>query len=91
VDKARGAENMVIILVINLGRSWRAFWVCGEGRVDQAGHTMSLGTSLAGGCYLGIPHERYLWRVHVIGRGPGVECLRGTKPRDGRCYFSMGH
>jgi hypothetical protein len=43
----------------------------------------SLGTSLAGGCYLGIPHERYLWQVHVIGRDPGVECLCGMKPRDG--------
>jgi hypothetical protein len=53
--------------------------------------TTSLGTSLAGGCYLGVPHERYLWWVHVTRRGPGVECLRGTKPWDGRCYFSTGH
>jgi hypothetical protein len=45
--------------------------------------TTSLRTSLAGGCYLGIPHERYLWRVHVIGRDPGVECLCGTKPQSG--------
>jgi hypothetical protein len=65
-------------------------WVCGEGRVDRAGHTTSLGTSLAGGCYLGVPHERYLWRVHVTGRGPGVECLRRMKPRDGRCCDGTG-
>jgi hypothetical protein len=50
VDKAQGANN----LVMNLGRSWRASWVCGEGRVDQAGHMTSHGTSLARGCYLGI-------------------------------------
>jgi hypothetical protein len=58
-------------------------WVCGEGRVDRAGHMTSLGTSLAGGCYLGIPHKRYLWQVHVTGRDPRVECLCGMKPRDG--------
>ena len=65
-------------------------WVCGEGRVDQAGSTTSLETSLAGECYLGVLHERYLWRVHVTGRGPGVECLRGTKHRDGRCCLAWG-
>ena len=51
---------------------------------------MSLGTSLVGVRYLGVPHERYLWRVHVTGRGPGVECLRGTKYRDGRCCLARG-
>jgi hypothetical protein len=30
VDKARGADNL-IMMVMNLGRSWRASWVCGEG------------------------------------------------------------
>jgi hypothetical protein len=54
VVKARGAEN----LVMNFGRSWRASWVCHEGRVDRAGSTMRLGTSLAGRCYLGVPHEK---------------------------------
>jgi hypothetical protein len=39
--------------------------------------TTSLGMSLAGGCYLGVPHERYLWWVHVTGRDPRVECLYG--------------
>jgi len=59
-------------MVMDLGRSWRVSWVCGEGRVDRAGSMTSLGTSLAGGCYLGVHHERYLWRVYVTGRGPGV-------------------
>ena len=27
--------------------------------------TMSHWMSLAGGCHLGIPYERYLWQVHV--------------------------
>jgi hypothetical protein len=40
----------------------------------------SRGTSLAGECYLGISHKRYLWRVLVTGRDPGVECLYGMKP-----------
>ena len=66
-------------------------WVCGEGRVDRAGSTMSLGTSLARGRYLGVLQERYLWRVHVIWRGPEVECLRGTKRRDGRCCLAWGN
>jgi hypothetical protein len=39
--------------------------------------TTCLETSLTGGCYLGVPHERYLWWVHVTGRDPGVECLCG--------------
>jgi hypothetical protein len=69
---------------------WRASWVCGEGRVDRAGHTTSLGTSLAGGCYLGVPHKRYLWRVHVIRRDPGVECLYGTKPWDRGVVLAWG-
>jgi hypothetical protein len=42
--------------------------------------TTSLGTSLVRGCYLGVPHERYMWWVHVTGRYPRVECLCGTKP-----------
>jgi hypothetical protein len=52
--------------------------------------TMSLGTSLVRGCYLGVPHERYLWRVHVIGRDPEVECLCGMKPRDGGAVLLWG-
>ena len=75
---------------MDLGRSWLVSWVCGEGRVDRAGSTTSLGTSLAGERYLGVLHERYLWRVYVTGRGPGVECLRGTKHRDGRCCLARG-
>jgi hypothetical protein len=73
-----------------LGRSWCASWVCGEGRVDQQDSTTSLGDESCRGCYLGIPHERYLWRVHVTGRGPRVECLCGMKPQDWGCYFSTG-
>jgi hypothetical protein len=52
--------------------------------------TTSLGTSLARGCYLGVPHKRYLWWVHVIGRGPEVECLRGTKPEMGGVVLARG-
>jgi hypothetical protein len=52
--------------------------------------TMSLGTSLVGGCYLGVPHERYLWWVHVTGRGPGVECLCGMKPEMGGAVLARG-
>jgi hypothetical protein len=52
--------------------------------------TTSLGVSLAGGFYLGIPHERYLWRVQVIGRDPRVECLCGMKPRDGGAVLARG-
>jgi len=66
-------------------------WVSGEGRVDRVGSTTSLGKSLAEGRYLGVVHERYLWRVPVTGRGPRVECLRGTKRRDGRCCLAWGN
>jgi hypothetical protein len=55
-------------------------------QVDQA-----RGQVLPRGCYLGIPYERYLWRVHVTRRGPGVECLRGMKLRDGRYCDGMGY
>ena len=30
-------------MIMDLGRSWRVSWVCGEGRVDRAGFTTSLG------------------------------------------------
>jgi hypothetical protein len=61
--KARSAENLVN-LIKELGRSWRAFWVSGEGYVDQTGsYDESLGQVLLEGCDLGIPHEGYLWRV----------------------------
>ena len=33
MDKALGTNETGN----NLGRSWRAFWVCGEGGVDRAG------------------------------------------------------
>jgi hypothetical protein len=52
--------------------------------------TTSHGMSLAGECYLGISHERYLWRVHVTGRDPGVECLCGMKPQDGGAILAWG-
>jgi hypothetical protein len=76
---------------MTLGRSWRASWVCGEGRVDLAGHTTSLGTSLAGGCYLGIsPRE-----VPVAGACDRETSWGGVSLWDEapgwRCYFSMGH
>jgi hypothetical protein len=47
-------------------------------------------TSLARGYYLGVRHVRCIWRVHVTGRGPRVECLHGMKPRDGRCCDGTG-
>jgi hypothetical protein len=75
-----------------MGRSWRESWVSGEGRVDRAGSDdESRGQVLPRGCYLGVPHVRYLWRVHVTGRDPGVECLRGTKLCDGRCCDGTGY
>ena len=76
---------------MDLGRSWCVSWVCGEGQVYRAGSTTSLGTSLVGGCYLGVLHERYLGRVHVTGKDPGVECLRGMKRWDGRCCLAWGN
>jgi len=88
VVKARGVDNWKKEWIIDLGRSCHVSLVCGEGRVDQAGSKMSLGTSVAEGCYLGILHERYLWRVHVIGRGPGVEFLHRTKRQYGRCCLA---
>jgi len=42
------------------------------------------------GDYLGVLHDGYLWRVHVTGRGLRVECLRGMKHQDGRCYLARG-
>jgi hypothetical protein len=39
---------------------------------------------------LGIPHERYIWQVHVIGRDPRVECLCGMKPQDGGAILAWG-
>jgi hypothetical protein len=52
--------------------------------------TTSLGGESCRGCYLGTPHERYLWRVHVTGRDLGVECLCGIKPRDGGAILARG-
>jgi hypothetical protein len=75
-----------------MGRSWRESWVSGEGRVDRAGSDdESQGQVLPRGCYLGVPHVRYLWWVHVTGRGPRVECLHGTKLRDGRYCDGTGY
>jgi hypothetical protein len=61
-------------------------------RVESIGQdlTTSHWTSLAGGCDLGIPYERYLWRVHVRGGDPGVECLCGMKPQDGGAVEAWG-
>ena len=49
-------------LVYGYGGDWTeevrvlgAFWVCGEGCVDQAGIHDELRASLAGGCDLGAP------------------------------------
>jgi hypothetical protein len=86
VDKARGADN----LVMNLGRSWHASWVCGEGRVDRAGHMTSLGTSLAGGCYLGISPREVL-----VASACDRERSRGgvsfwDKALGWRCYLAWG-
>jgi hypothetical protein len=76
VAKAHGAAKTGN----NLGRSWRASWVSGEGRVNRAGsYDESLDESYRGGA----TYERYLWQVHVRRGDPGVECLCGMKPRDG--------
>jgi hypothetical protein len=77
-------------LVMNLGRTWRASWVCGEGRVDRAGST----TSREDKSYRRVLPRRSPCEMHVagnvIGRGPRVECLHGMKPRDGRCCEGTG-
>jgi hypothetical protein len=88
--KARSAENL-INLTKELGRSWRASWVSGEGWVDRTGsYDESLGQVLLEGCDLGIPHKRYLWRVYWEenwGVGyPWWRCCRGT----GNTVFSPG-
>jgi hypothetical protein len=49
-------------------------------KLTEQDSMMSLWTSLARGCDLGIPYERYLWQVYVRVEGPGVECLCGMKP-----------
>jgi hypothetical protein len=86
VDKACGADN----LVMNLGRSWHASWVCGEGQVDRAGHMTSLGTSLAGGCYLGISPQE----VPVAGACDRERSHGGVSLWDEalgwRCYLARG-
>jgi hypothetical protein len=49
--------------------TWRDLGVCLRSvvRVESTGKDsmMSLWTSPTRGCDLGIPYERYLWRVHV--------------------------
>ena len=52
--------------------------------------TMSLWMSFARGYNLGIPYERYLWRVYVRREGPRVECLCGMKPWDGGVIKARG-
>ena len=52
--------------------------------------TMSLWMSFARGYNLGIPYERYLWRVYVRQEGPRVECLCGMKARDGGAIEAWG-
>jgi hypothetical protein len=49
-----------------------------------------LGRVLLGDTTWAFPHERYLWRVLVIGRHLGVECLYGMKPRDGGAILAWG-
>jgi len=67
MKKACSAKNLVN-LIKELGRSWRVSWVSGEGWVDRTGsYDESLGQVLLEGCDLGIPHERYLWRVYLGG------------------------
>ena len=53
-------------------------------------HTTSHWARLAGGCDLGIPYERYLWRVHVRGEDSRVECLCGMNRRDGGATEARG-
>jgi hypothetical protein len=80
--KARSAENLVN-LIKELGRSWRASWVSGEGWVDRTGsYDEPLGQVLLEGCDLGIPHESYLWWVCCeVNWGVGYpwwRCCHGT-------------
>jgi hypothetical protein len=75
---------------MNLGRSWRASWVCGEGQVERAGSTMSHEDE---SCWRALPRRSPCEMPvvgNVIGRGPRVECLRGMKPWDGRCCKGTG-
>jgi hypothetical protein len=67
-------------MVMNLGRSWRASWLCSEGRVDRAG---SMTSHEDESCQRALPgHLPCEMPVagNVTGRGPRVECLRGIKP-----------
>jgi hypothetical protein len=47
-------------------------------------------TSLARGCDLGMPYERYVWRVHVRGVYPGEVTLRGASPWGGGAIEAWG-
>jgi hypothetical protein len=65
---------------MNMERSWPESWVCGEGQVDRAGST----TSREDESYRRALPGRSPCEMPVVGnmtgRGPGVECLHGTKP-----------
>ena len=82
-------EGLPMIFCRQPGRSWRVFWVCGEGGVDQAG---SYDESLDESC-LGVRPGHPLRVIPVVGacemrrsRGgvslwdeaPGWRCSRGT-------------
>jgi hypothetical protein len=66
-------------------------WVCGEGRVDRAGSTMSHEDKSCRGCYLGISHERgtcdgYMRQGEVLGWSVFV----GRSPRMGGVVLAWG-
>jgi hypothetical protein len=73
-----------------MGRSWCESWVCGEGQVDRAGSTTSHEDE---SCWRALPRRlpcEMPMAGNVIGRGPGVECLRGTKPETGGAVMAGG-
>jgi hypothetical protein len=64
--------------------------VCGEGQVDRVGSTTSHEDE---SCQRALPGSSPCEMPvvgNVTGIGPGVECLHGTKPRDGRCCDGTG-
>jgi hypothetical protein len=64
--------------------------VSDEGRVDRAGSTTSREDESCRRALPGRSPCEMPVAGNVTGRGPGVECLRGMKPRDGRCRDDTG-
>jgi hypothetical protein len=58
---------------MNMGRSWRESWVCGEGRVDRAGPTTSREDESCRRALPGRSPCEMPVAGNVTGRGPEVE------------------